>query len=115
MLTFAENARFRRSASVVTSEVACETVVAPVKVEVGRFEAIFCFNEIGTDVWALMEEDRSLAELTTWVFDHYDVSRRQAQKDIREFIAELVQAGLATVEQTPFTGTGAVQDTHARH
>ena len=115
MLTFAENARFRRSTSVATSEVACETVVASVKREAGNLDAIFSFNEIGADVWALMEEDRSLAELTTWVFDHYDVSRSQAQNDIREFIAELVEAGLATVEQVPFVGTGAVQSNHARH
>ena len=115
MLTFAENARFRRSASVVTREMDCETVVMPVKREMGDLDAIFSFNEIGTDVWALMEEDRSLAELTTWVFDHYDVPRRQAQNDIREFIAELVQAGLATVEQMPFTDTGAVQGNHATH
>jgi len=66
MLTFAENARFRRSTSVATSEVACETVVVPVTGEVGDLDAIFCLNEIGTDVWALMEQDRSLAELTTW-------------------------------------------------
>jgi len=115
MLTFAENARFRRSASVVTSEVACETVVVPVKGEAGVLDAIFCFNEIGTDVWALMEGDRSLGELTTWVFDHYDVSRSQAQNDIREFIAELVLAGLVTVEQAPFVGTRAPLRTHARH
>ncbi len=115
MLTFAENARFRRSTSAVTSEVACETVVVPTKGEVGDLDAIFSFNEIGTDVWALMEQDRSLAELTTWVFDHYEISRSQAQNDIREFIAELVQAGLATVKQAPFAGTGTVQGTHARH
>jgi len=115
MLTFAENARFRRSTSVVTSEVACETVVAPVKGEVGDLDAIFSFNEIGADVWVLMEEDRSLAELTTWVFDYYDVSRSRAQNDIREFIVELVQAGLATVEHAPFMGAGTVQGTHARY
>ena len=115
MLTFAENARFRRSTSVATSKVASEMVVVPAKGEVGDLDAIFCFNEIGTDVWALMEEDRSLAELTTWVFDHYQISRSQAQNDIREFIAELVQAGLATVKQAPFVGTGTVQGTHARH
>ena len=114
MLTFAENARFRRSTSAVTSEVACETVVVPTKGEVGDLDAIFCFNEIGTDVWALMEDDRSLAELTTWVFDHYDVPHSQAQNDIREFITELVQAGLATVVQVPFADTGAVQGNHAR-
>ena len=115
MLTLAENARFRRSTSVVTSEVACEIVVVPAKPQVGDLDAIFSFNEIGTDVWALLEEDRSLAELTTYVFDHYDVSRSQARNDIREFIAELVQAGLATVKQAPFAGTGTVQGTHARH
>ena len=114
MLAFAENAKFRRCTSVVTSEVACETVVVPVKRQVGDLEAIFTFNEIGTDVWALMEEDRSLAELTTWVFDHYDVSHNQAQNDIREFITELVQAGLATVALVPFAGTGAVQGNLAR-
>src|SRR5712664_936351 len=115
MLAFAENAKFRRCISVVTSEVACETVVVPTKSEVGALDAIFSFNEIGTDVWALMEQDRSLAELTTWVFDHYDVSRSQARNDIRKFIVELVQAGLATVEQVPFVSTGTLQGTHARH
>ena len=115
MLTFAEDARFRRSTTVATSEVACEMVVVRAKREVGDLDAIFSFNEIGADVWVLMEEDRSLAELTTWVFDHYEISRSQAQNDIREFIAELVQAGLATVKQAPFVGTGTVQGTHARH
>src|SRR5258708_13985984 len=115
MLTFAENVRLRRSTSAVTSEVARETVVVPVKGAAGDLDAIFSFNEIGTDVWALMEQGRSLAELTTWVFDHYDVSRSQAQNDIRKFIVELVQAGLAAEEQVPYVVTGTAQGTHARH
>jgi|GraSoiStandDraft_16_1057320.scaffolds.fasta_scaffold644457_1 hypothetical protein len=96
-MTLSENTKLRRSASVVCREIASETVVVPVRGGVGDLNSIFSFNLVGSDLWNLLEKDISLGEMASWVEEQYEVSRQKALDDIREFIGELVSAGLASI------------------
>ena len=113
MRNFTENSRFRRSTNVVSREIGSETLVVPIKGGVGDLDAIFSFNAVGSEVWGLMESDRSFDELAVWVVDHYEASRGQVETDLSDFIGELVEAGLVTIEPEQFLGTKAGQPTHA--
>jgi hypothetical protein len=112
-MTFAENAKFRRSSNVVSREIGSELLVVPIRGGVGDLDAIFSFNGVGSDVWALMETDQSIDVLANWVVEHYEASRAQVEKDLSEFLSELVQAGLATMVPGPLVETLSLQENYA--
>src|SRR5262249_31552977 len=87
-------ARYVRSASVVSREVAGETLVVPVRGGVGDLDSIFSFNPVGSDLWELLKTSTSIQEMTNWVVDHYEVTAAQASRDIEAFVAELSGSGL---------------------
>src|SRR5882672_5127929 len=93
-MTVSENTKFRRSTTVVSREIASETLVVPIRGGVGDLDSIFSFNPVGSDLWTLMEKDTSLGEMASWVVAHYEVGRDQAFEDIRNFVNELLSAGL---------------------
>jgi hypothetical protein len=104
--------KYLRSAAVVSRVIADETLVVPIRGGAGDLDSIFSFNPLGSDLWSLLEKDISLEEMTSWVTDHYEVSRELALQDIREFVSELVGAGLVTVIE-PFASTGELESVHA--
>ena len=93
-MTVTEDTKFRRSTTVVSREIASETLVVPIRGGVGDLDAIFSFNPVGSDLWTLMEKDTSLGEM---------VGRDQAFADIRSFVDELLSAGLvSSVEMSSY-------------
>jgi len=105
--------RYLRSSAVVSREIADETLVVPIRGGAGDLNSIFSFNPIGSDLWNLMEKEVSVEEMTSWVTDHYDVSAEQALGDIREFVSELVGAGLVTSITKHVKTTGELESVHA--
>lgn len=105
--------RYLRSSKVVSREIADETLVVPIRGGAGDLNSIFSFNPIGSDLWNLLEKEVSVQEMTTWVTDHYDVSEEQALGDIREFMGELVGAGLVTTVTQQVASTGEFESVHA--
>jgi hypothetical protein len=102
-MTVSEDTKFRRSTTVVSREIASETLVVPIRGGVGDLDAIFSFNPVGSDLWTLMEKDTSLGEMASWVAAHYEVGRDQAFADIRSFVDELLSAGLvSSVEMSSY-------------
>jgi hypothetical protein len=87
-------AGFLRAADVVSREIAGETVVVPVCRGVGDLDSIFTFNAVGTQLWSLLTERRTEAELTGFVAGKFAVSEEVAQQDVRSFLADLREAGL---------------------
>ena len=88
------HARFIRNADLVSRNVAGETVVVPICRGVGDLDAIFTFNGVGTSLWVLLAEGRTEAELSNFVAQRFAVGAEQAQLDVRNFLAELQEAGL---------------------
>ncbi len=89
---------FRRSSKVVSRQMEGETLVVPIRGGVGDLDAIFSFNALGSDLWALLEQRRSLPEMTAWVVERYEVTHEQAGQDIQAFLSELKEAGLVISE-----------------
>jgi hypothetical protein len=86
--------RFVRSPDLVSREVAGETVVVPICRGVGDLDSIYTFNGVGTHLWNLLAEGRTADELSAFVAQRFAVSGVQARSDVRNFLAELQEAGL---------------------
>src|SRR5208282_2512151 len=86
--------RYVRSETVVTREVAGETIVVPVRGGVGDLNGLFTFNEIASGIWQLLAASRTADEVAAWVRERYEVSEEQARTDVDGFLEELRRQGL---------------------
>ena len=66
------------------------TVVLPERAEVK------VLNEIGSLVWDRIDGKSTLAEILDAVVQEYDISREQAESDLRQFIAALNEHGMVS-------------------
>jgi len=86
--------RLIRSTSVVSRDIAGETVVVPICRGVGDLDFVYTFNALGTQLWGMLEKIRTEPELVAWVTEQYDVNQSQATEDVRTFLADLQAVGL---------------------
>ena len=97
MLTGHEEQLFTRSRSVVSRVVAGETLIVPVRGKVGDLASIYSFNGTGSLIWKLLDTPRGLTDLIDAVEREYEVEKEQAQKDVTQFLNEMLSVGLLDV------------------
>ena len=98
MLTEPEEQLFTRSRSVVSRVIAGETLIVPVRGKVGDLASIYSFNATGSLIWQLLDTPRTLTDLIDAVEREYEVGQEQAQKDVRQFLSDMLSAELLTVQ-----------------
>jgi hypothetical protein len=86
--------RLVRSSSIVSREVAGETIVVPICRGVGDLDSVYTFNSVGKSLWQLLEEGRTAEELANWIATQYEVSAEQASLDVQSYLTELQAVGL---------------------
>jgi hypothetical protein len=99
LLTHPGEQFFVRSQSMVSRVVAGETLIVPVRGKVGDLASIYSFNGTGSLIWKLLETPRTVSELVSAVTQEYDVALEQAALDVKQFVDEMLSAGLAEVPQ----------------
>ena len=83
------NVRYRRSPDALHAEVG-EDVVA-LQVERGR---CFGMEKVTADVWKLLEDELSLAEICDRLHQDYDVDEATCRTDVERLLALLMEEGL---------------------
>jgi hypothetical protein len=83
----------------VSRVVAGETLIVPVRGKVGDLASIYSFNGTGTLIWKLLETPQTISGLVEAVTQEYDVTLEQATLDVKQFVDEMLVAGLAEVPQ----------------
>ncbi len=90
-----ESRVFSRSQGVVCREVAGETFLVPIHGHMADLSELFVLNEVGSLVWELLAEQRTLEALAVRVAEEFEVGLDQALADAGAFVTSLVDAGLA--------------------
>lgn len=70
-------------------------VVLPLAEQTVDFSGMLTLNDSGAMLWKLLEQGSSKDMLVEALTAEYEVSRQDAEKDVDDFIAKLVQAGCA--------------------
>ena len=83
-----------RNSATVSREIAGETIVVPICAGVGDMEAVYTFNELGGQLWRLLEQSRAPEDLISWVTQNFDVHPDLAASDVHNFLADLREIGL---------------------
>lgn len=61
-------------------------------------ESYFGLDQVGTRIWQLLGEHGDLEQAARAFLDEYDVDETRFMKDLTDFVAELSEAGLLTLE-----------------
>ena len=94
-----------RNSATVSREIAGETIVVPICAGVGDMEAVYTFNELGGQLWRLLERSRAPEDLIAWVLQNFDVKPAQATSDVHSFLADLREIGLVQPVGLEFKGS----------
>ncbi len=87
-----------RNSDVVSRKIADELFLVPIRGKIADMDDIFALAGVAEYVWGSLDGRRSLNEILHIVVERFDVEYEQAESDIREFIMELLRAGLITEE-----------------
>ena len=87
------NSRIFRKSNNLSSGIDNEVVI--LNVDKGEYNGL---DEIGSDIWNQLETPLVLDDLILRMMGKYNVDESRCTRDIKEFIAELEDAGLITIE-----------------
>ena len=81
--------RYKRNGDFVYRKIENETILVPIKNNVGDMGCIYNLNEVGAFVWEHLDGEKTLDDLKNMVTAEFDVSAQDAEKDLCEFINDL--------------------------
>jgi hypothetical protein len=85
---------FIKEKDLVTRCVADETIIVPVKSNVGDLDSIYTLNEVGTLIWELIDGKNNVNQIIGAVCSAYEVTPEPAEKDTLEYQTSLEETGL---------------------
>ena len=89
--------RFVKQGNWVTREIAGETIIVPVRSQVGALDSIYTLNEIATQIWQLLDGRTNVDQIVEAVCREYDISPEDARRDTLDFLQSLETDDLITL------------------
>ena len=93
---------YTKETNLVTRDIAGETIIVPVKSNVGDLDSIYTLNELGTLIWQLIDGKNSISQIIKSICDTYDVTPEIAEKDAIEFLSAMEERGLVRRKEEPY-------------
>ncbi len=87
-----DNKKFSIKQGYVAREIAGEYVAVPVDSSCGAH--IVVLNPVSKFLWDELKTEKTFDELLDAMLKNYDVSKEEAEKDLKEFLMQLIENGL---------------------
>ena len=84
---------------IVLREIAGDYVIIPTGKTVLTFNGLITVNEVGAELWKMLQSDVTFEDLTKGILEIYDVDEETAKEDIREFLDTLEKGGVLEKEE----------------
>ena len=84
----------------VLREIAGDYVIIPTGKTALTFNGLITVNEVGAELWKMLQSDVTFEDLTKGILEIYDVDEETAKEDIREFLDTLEKGGVLDTEET---------------
>lgn len=88
---------YRKNEDVVFRRISDQSILVPIKGNVGDLGFIYNLNDVGTFIWERIDGKRQLVDIKKMLMDKFDVSPSRAETDLLEFIAHLEEMGCIIV------------------
>lgn len=83
--------RYQRNENFVFRRFGDETILVPIKDNVGNMDCIYNLNELGAFVWEQLDGKTELEAIIDKILEEYEVSLNNAQADLSEFMTDLIE------------------------
>jgi hypothetical protein len=80
---------YQKNQNFVFRQIDDETLLVPIKDSVGDVGAIYNLNTVAAFVWQHLDGRKTLQDIKGLLTDEFEVSGREAEQDLTEFVAEL--------------------------
>ena len=91
--------RFERNENFVFRRIGDETILVPIKKNVGDMGSIYNLNQVGALVWERLDGEKPLSRIKNMILEAFNVSPEEAEEDLCEFLNQLKEIG-AVVKRT---------------
>ena len=85
--------RFEKSDRIVARRISEAFVLVPIHAQSSDIDGFFRLNEVGTEIWELVDRTRTVGEIRDTLVDRFDVQPDVARDDLIEFLNELEKIG----------------------
>lgn len=82
---------FAKNDQVVSRKIVDELILVPMRKDVADAETLYTLNEVGARVYELIDGERPLQEIMDTIVNEFEVTQQQAESDVREFVAQLLE------------------------
>ena len=85
---------FRRSPDVVSRQVGAESILVPIRHNVGDLDYVYTLSAVSSRVWELLDGTRSVDAIVDAICAEYEVERATAADDVAVLLSDLVESAL---------------------
>jgi hypothetical protein len=82
-------AMYRKKGTVITRQIAGETLLVPVRGKIAELERLYVLEGPGEFIWAQLDGIRTMEAVRDEVVRRFEVTPQEAEKDLLEFLSEL--------------------------
>jgi len=86
-----------KTENVVYRKVADEVLLIPICGDVADMKRIYVLNEVGDFIWEHIDGKRSIGDILDAILERYEVSREEAEGDLKDFIKTMAERNLIEV------------------
>lgn len=93
---------YQKNQNFVFRQIDDETLLVPIKDNVGDLGAIYNLNPVAAFVWAHLDGKKTLNDIKNLLMGEFEVSGQNAGQDLTEFVAQLenIDAVFKTANRT---------------
>jgi hypothetical protein len=102
MIRLDDRAVYRRRSELVTREVAGEVLVVPVSGQLADLQRIFALDRVAAFIWERLDGRCPLVSIREAVVAAFQVPPETAERDLVEFVEEVLAAGLIDEVSTDY-------------
>lgn len=88
---------FIKDADIISRKISGELFLVPIKGKLADMQQIYTLNPLAEHIWQELGSGKNLSNIRNSIIEKFDVSEETADSDLRDFISELLNAGLISV------------------
>jgi hypothetical protein len=97
MTSVVEGSRvYRQSPDVVCRQVGLESILVPIRQNVGNLDFVYTLSPVAARIWSLLDGSRSVDVIAGQLCTEFEVDRETAVADVAELVEDLAGASLVT-------------------
>ena len=90
MATHPKPIHYQRRSDIVMRAIAGETVLVPIRQNLGDLESIYTLNQVGTFIWERLAEPITETQLAVAVEEEFEGEPATIRRDLTEFLGDLI-------------------------